>query len=995
MLKKKIFIVLLFLVLFSSFVYAESLGSFNYSRGITITNSTSELDSNFTVCLDVNSLVGAKVTDNVDGNDMHIFFDTTDLNRVIWDDNVVGFSPTSDNIKVCFKLQNTIVASAVDTNYTLAYGTDTNLSTAPDSWADTYLFGDNFDNNTIDSRWNNRPNTVNASEYDGLMHLTANNSQMYTGTNDGHRLMFDGPLIGDFNAVVKLNNVDVLTENFDTVGIIAMKKNVFTDWALKRITFDGAGANPADLRTDNVGSVNRPKTNSGSVPLLDVMYQSINRIDANFTGCSSFNNTDYNCNYFTPVRDFWWAGDVNVGIVGYDVHAAPHDIMEYDWFYLRRIVDDFPSSSLGAETATGVPTASYTYSTEQFLDTDNKTKEHATLIDTSTFGDYNLSKTWTWFLDSVQQSTDQNTIITLPYAGDFNVSLIITGEHSDGNTLSSQQNQTISITAGYIRFHVRDENTFMPLQPTITVNGDAKSADANGYVNIDLNNTINQDYTILISDANRTQRTWLYQDLNQFYTLADVNLLLLETTKGLSIEFLFYEPDETTLLSNAIIEFVRNDVNAGISSRILTNSNGEATIFLNSDSDYNLSIIASDDDTFNYYSTTVSVLSPKKESDGTLIEPVSFDVMVGGLAQQTYLAQAGTLTFSIFANTTSYYSVTVDVNETLYFERKYDVRTFGNPLTYSLQPYMADATDGTSIKLITRSKVDLSKIANVRIKIFKFISGAGKVLIEDVTTDAKGEAYTSGIINDDYSYEVWYLGNLVTNFEITVTSTEIYITFNPDTVTPLPGDTYVNITFSPSYVSLGETTAATTLKQTVFWLNNEITAMTIYAKELDVNGNVSDFNLYRNVITTGITSGYTNTITIGADLPTWDTNKNLLIYVEATLSDGNIFTKKQMYIYPYGVIGDVWEFLTSGVAETLGSDSSTHIFLTLVALLVSLAVTGGIYTANPFPDMGSSISLVFVFILAIFVIINWVHWALWLICLIVTLAYASMGRRTM
>ena len=614
--------------------------------------------------------------------------------------------------------------------------------------------------------------------------------------------------------------------------------------------------------------------------------------------------------------------------------------------------------------------ANYNYSTEQVV-SGNYTKTRVSLDDNSSFNAYTNNRTWSWLLNGTNFSSSQNTTLDLPYCGDFNVSLVVYGEEGGGTNDTNQLDQNISISCGYLNLHFIDENTSAAIQPTVTVNGSSKSPDANGLVSIDLNYTINRSYTIIALTPAKTSRTWIY-DYNQFSAI-DLNLLLLDTNKGLDIDFKFYYPDQITLLSNSYVEFLDNGTNK-LASRIKTNSLGETTVFLNTDADYNLSIVSPSALTYSYYPTTVSVLPPRKESDLSEIAPILFDVEVGGLAQQSYTGNAATITFGIFSNTSDNYLITIDANDSSYYDRTYYLKTFGNPQTYSLQPYLVDSTDGISVKVITQSIIDFLPIGNVTIEIYKVVADEGKVLLETVVTDDKGEAFTSGIVNDNYDYEVYYNNNLVKNFDIKTTSTTLYIRFNPSSITALPANIFVNIGFFPIFSVI--TDLNTVFAQKLFLYNAEADSLRIWVKELDLNGNVPDANLYSTYITSGLVDGYSHSFDY-SDIPSWDLNKNLRIYASVCITDSNCFTKRMTYYYSLGTSGELWQALTVDLKTDLGCTGEVCPFLILISFLVSIGVAGFLSVSLPFVDLDNHLGFVFIGIFGLFTLISWVHWALW------------------
>lgn len=409
--------------------------------------------------------------------------------------------------------------------------------------------------------------------------------------------------------------------------------------------------------------------------------------------------------------------------------------------------------------------------------------------------------------------------------------------------------------------------------------------------------------------------------------------------------------------------------------------------------DKNVCFVVNDNDTNKqtckvFDSTKVTVKIPLDEGDGiTTITP--FNIYAHTIPAQDYDGLSENTNFFIFTETPTNYSVYIDVNADWY-GRYYSIASDGT--LQILQPYLVNTTDASSIKIVTQSIVDYLPIANVRIKIYKIIGGSERELLEDVTTDSKGEAFTSGIVNDIYEYEIYYQNNLVDNFDITITSTTIYILFNPELVEELEPSTYVDVAFTPAYTALSGILADIDLIQTIFYLNIDVNQITIYAKQIDINGNVPDANLYHTIITSGITSGYQNSINIGTDLGGWDINKTLRIYVKVELSDGVSFTKKHNYYAPAGITGATWTILTTDIYGMVGCEEGQPCaLLILISLLLSVGLTAGIITASPFQD-SAAIGVMFCFFLGIFALISWVPFFLMAVVSLVTLIIAMAGR---
>lgn len=418
-------------------------------------------------------------------------------------------------------------------------------------------------------------------------------------------------------------------------------------------------------------------------------------------------------------------------------------------------------------------------------------------------------------------------------------------------------------------------------------------------------------------------------------------------------------------------------------------------IFTAGDSDANICVTAKISDTNkiyckNYYVSRLIVKIPKKESDGvTNITP--YGLTANSVPPQTYSALTNDANIFNFSNSISNYALTVDANDSLYFDRIYSFST--GTANYTLQPYLADATTGTSVKIVTQSSVDYSTIGNVTISIYKNIPVVGRVLIESVITDDKGEAYTSGVVNNEYEYEVYYQGSLVKTFDITITSTTIYILFNPSVSSTLPSGVIATVAFDPAYSGLWDLNAQTQFKQIFTWQGATATSIQIWVKQYDVNGIIPDANLYSTYITAALVSPYTNTITKGTNLSGWDENQTVRVYAQVCFSDGNCYLRLQNYHSPnYSVAGDTWKLLTKGVWTSLGCSGDVCPFLLLIALIVSISVTAYLAVTNPLPEVGNHLGIVFILVLGIFVVINWVHWALWFVAALATFLISTVSR---
>lgn len=433
-------------------------------------------------------------------------------------------------------------------------------------------------------------------------------------------------------------------------------------------------------------------------------------------------------------------------------------------------------------------------------------------------------------------------------------------------------------------------------------------------------------------------------DVNS-YNNNDANVVFtgIATTDGVDVEYWWIRNDTN---------YLSTDVNT---SAIFNNVGDQNICFVVNDNDSNKQAC-------NVFATTaVTVKIPLDEADAaTTITP--FSVYIYTNPAQDYNGVSIDTNFFIFDSTPALYTAYVDTDKPFY-GRYYDINSDGTHQT--VQPYLSSSTDGVSTKIVAQSNLDLSGIPNVTVRIFKQLP-TGRALVEVVTTDAKGEALISGLTNELYEFEVYYLGSLIAEAEVTITSTTIYIRFNPLTsdVTP-PGET-IACSFDPAAGKLSAT--ATTLQQIINLYNTAATAIDINAIEGDGN------RLYTIHITSGITGTYTNTITIATDLAGWDENKNVEILVEVYTSEGIARTCRTSYSQYQAdrIGGDILAILRVGLRADFGCPATGPCGVTiLIATFITIILCGSLIVSTPLRDPIGVIAASLV-PLGFFVWINWV-----------------------
>jgi len=259
------------------------------------------------------------------------------------------------------------------------------------------------------------------------------------------------------------------------------------------------------------------------------------------------------------------------------------------------------------------------------------------------------------------------------------------------------------------------------------------------------------EYSFMAWDINRQRRTILL-DLNRFSSI-DINMLLLNTTEGRSVEFQFYAPDALTLLPGARVT-VRLDANY-IEGATL-DASAETTFFLDTNNAaYVFYIDAADGNSYVYNAVLVTVRIPLQEDDLTnQITP--FEVDIGGLARAYYGNQTTDSNFYILGNTLQYYEIQAgDWNASDYYDRYYFVSISGSAATYELQPYLVSVTNGLVSELYAVDSMD-NPVPQALFVIQKQLTGVTPETIEIVQTDDTGRGIVSWVTNDTYYISVYY-----------------------------------------------------------------------------------------------------------------------------------------------------------------------------------------------------------------------------------------------
>jgi hypothetical protein len=616
-----------------------------------------------------------------------------------------------------------------------------------------------------------------------------------------------------------------------------------------------------------------------------------------------------------------------------------------------------------------------------FTNVISSTAQTITLTDT-TIGTNVTPNDWNWLIDGVITGLDNANAQNPIFSGatqntDYNIALSVSGLGTDGNTYNGYIEQTVSTGRWFGLLHATtwDENSELALETNLNFNGNDYNLSNEIWIDLNTLGATSSAYTLTFSKTGYVTRTFAI-DLNKYSDL-NLSMLMLPSTKGRSVEFQMYKTDKTTLYSNTGVELLNNGNDWNSAGRGTTSATGTITFFINpNDSNYTLRIY--DSPVVDYNSMSLTISKPKKESDGLVIDG-NWEVEVTGLAWQTYSNLAGSQAIQVYANTVGNYGLTIGDTLANYYDRKYYVSYLGGTTAETLQPYLVDVNNAVSTTIYTISGYTQQPVGSVTIQIYKTVPTDGRVLVEQVVTDAKGAALISLIANEEYEFVIYRNGLLVGNdfYRVTSTSTTIYLTLDDvGLVKQTLGQGSVSVLFTPSRGKL--IGSDTTLTQTIT-INDKnfgisFVSAHIYITNNDVNGVLNnDVNVWSKIITTT-----TNSITIDSttqllDSNWYDTNGSLTIYVVVTTTAGTYVDK---YVYKPVVGFDVYKALGFDLRPVMGCSSTNDPLIPcgpmlFIALFVSLIITIGFAIETGFTGQEGMAGL-FLVIMGIFTYLSWV-----------------------
>ncbi len=383
--------------------------------------------------------------------------------------------------------------------------------------------------------------------------------------------------------------------------------------------------------------------------------------------------------------------------------------------------------------------------------------------------------------DTVQLSYVTNISTVIPQSSpqniihDFNSTglkrIQVTVQNIDGNASTFLD---LNIT-GSLKITVFDENKGFAIDgATIDFNAGTYTTDSLGQINIPLEGITAGEFTIGVDvNSDYPQRQFVF-DLNEF-SVQDLNLLMLETSRGTSRNYTIFQPDQTTLITNSIVEWRRTiTIPNGISQRTKTDTIGQLDFFGQQDADYVMRITdeVAGGIIRDYNGTIVTVKVPLNLTD--LSETLTpFDVTVGGLAVLDLTGLTADISFKIFSDTTNFYTVAVDQNAD-FFGTSFLVKTLGGQATLTLNPLLVPVTGNIESIITTLSNGTQRKtITGIRIESRTDVN-ATLTLVESKFSDISGTAAFHFELGRTYELSFFdATGRLIFKGELDAKSTDV------------------------------------------------------------------------------------------------------------------------------------------------------------------------------------------------------------------------------
>lgn len=520
---------------------------------------------------------------------------------------------------------------------------------------------------------------------------------------------------------------------------------------------------------------------------------------------------------------------------------------------------------------------------------------------------------------------------------------------------------------------VRDEITQTAIVgATIDFNAGTYVTDGSGQIIIPL--------TGVPADAN-TQLT-VNVDVNSDYTsrdfIFDFNItsditftaLMLETDQGSARAFQIFQPDETTVIANSIIEFRRNlDSFQGLSSRIKTDGSGNVTFFGQQDANYVMRTFDESTTPFtqrDYNGTLLTVKIPL-DATATATEITPFIINVGGLASQALTNLTADEPVQIYSDTVEFYTITVDDNASdVYFPTSVLIQSKGGEATQEFQPYLVpdDATNLEATIFTINNPEGRKTLTGIRIDSITDINGTA-TLVEQKFSDGTGQGVFHFVKGQTYLLRFFEPdGTPIFNATIEANDTQFFafidllllqtvpspqgtiaVNWFPTLGNVLPVDNNINVfqILRPTNFTIGDVNVfATYLDDSNVFFNRVFT----------VNSS-NDFNLSYGIPVDGLDSNFS----IKVFVQVFDSNS---IQIGQTFSNTYTFSDA----FNVGIFDDA--------REILGIFLVTLLSIGIVVLMI------GEISVRTVGENKNGIGILAIVLTGVFVLVGWVAFADWI-----------------
>jgi hypothetical protein len=365
--------------------------------------------------------------------------------------------------------------------------------------------------------------------------------------------------------------------------------------------------------------------------------------------------------------------------------------------------------------------------------------------------------------------------------------------------------------------------------------------------------------------------------------------------------------------------------------------------------------------------------------DGNIL---TWDISVTGASNFSYSDLNGSKSIYVQQNTPTTLTI-VDSNGN-YFSRTYVKDYNGYVSTDTLQPYLVAETTGLLTVITTKDAYSNVSLPDITIKIYKSLPVIGRSLVEELLTDDKGQGLSLLVLGASYEFETYYNGVFIKTFNITASSSAIYIYLTLPGTTPDINATGFNATFTPLNTALTKlTTGNAVFTQTIFNFGEQ-TATCV--SRITQNG---------TVLSTETASCSDANTTFTRTIAWTDINAGTIIST-ITVSGTNLtFTKNYTVSSSFGATYNIFTGLTTGMRSDMSCSSDTSVPcmpLLIIAIILSIGlVLGGISMLGSFNTQASG--LIFLIAIIFFTFIGWIPIILPAALVLIILAFIVNERR--